>query len=36
VLLVALLVSRRLSLRQAVPFGPVLIAGGFAAALLPA
>lgn len=36
VLLVALLASRRLSLKSAIPFGPVLIAGAFVAALLPA
>jgi leader peptidase (prepilin peptidase)/N-methyltransferase len=33
-LLILLIVLRRLSLRSAVPFGPVLIATGFIAALL--
>jgi leader peptidase (prepilin peptidase) / N-methyltransferase len=33
--LIALLVSKRLRLRSAIPFGPVLIAGGFLAALVP-
>lgn len=36
ILLVALLVSRRLSLKSPIPFGLVLIAAGFVAALLPA
>jgi leader peptidase (prepilin peptidase)/N-methyltransferase len=35
VLLVVLLVTRRLKLRSAIPYGPVLIAGGFIGALLP-
>jgi leader peptidase (prepilin peptidase)/N-methyltransferase len=34
VILVALLVSKRLTLRTTIPFGPVLIAGGFLAALV--
>ena len=34
VVLVALLASKRLKLRTAIPFGPVLIAGGFLAALV--
>jgi len=33
--LIALLVVRRISLRSPIPFGPVLIAGGMIAALLP-
>lgn len=36
ILLIALLASRRLGMRSAIPFGPILIAGGFLAALLPA
>jgi leader peptidase (prepilin peptidase)/N-methyltransferase len=35
VVLVALLATRRLKLRSAIPYGPVLIAGGFIGALLP-
>jgi leader peptidase (prepilin peptidase)/N-methyltransferase len=34
VVLLALLATRRLSRRSVIPFGPVLIAGGFLAALL--
>ncbi|HYI21426.1 MAG TPA: hypothetical protein VEX62_02215, partial [Candidatus Limnocylindrales bacterium] len=34
VVLIALMVMRRLSLKSAVPFGPVLILGAFAAVLL--
>jgi len=34
VILIALMVARRLSLKSAVPFGPVLIYGAFAAVLL--
>jgi hypothetical protein len=34
VVLIALIAVRRLSLRSAVPFGPVLIVTGFIAALL--
>lgn len=35
VLLIALLLSKRLTLRTAIPFGPILIVGGMIAALLP-
>ncbi|HEV8053810.1 MAG: prepilin peptidase [Chloroflexi bacterium] len=35
VILVALILTRRLGLRSAIPFGPILIAGGIIAALLP-
>lgn len=35
VVLLALLGSRRIRLRSTIPLGPVLIAGGFVAALLP-
>jgi leader peptidase (prepilin peptidase)/N-methyltransferase len=34
IVLVALIATRRLQLRSAIPFGPVLIAGGFLAALI--
>ena len=36
VLLVALLLTRRLGLKSAIPFGPILIAAGIIGALLPA
>ena len=35
VVLIALLLLRRLSLRSPIPYGPILIAGGMVAALLP-
>jgi leader peptidase (prepilin peptidase)/N-methyltransferase len=35
VVLIALIATRRLGLRSPIPFGPILIAGGFIAALLP-
>jgi leader peptidase (prepilin peptidase) / N-methyltransferase len=35
VLLIALIVLRRITLRTAIPFGPILIAGGIVAMLLP-
>jgi len=35
ILLIALIGLRRLTLRSAIPFGPILIAGGIVATLLP-
>lgn len=35
VVLIGLIVARRIGLRSAIPFGPILIAAGFVAALLP-
>lgn len=35
VLIIALIAAKRLGLRSAIPFGPILILGGFLAALLP-
>jgi leader peptidase (prepilin peptidase)/N-methyltransferase len=35
VVLLLLIATRRISLRSAIPFGPILIAGGIVAALLP-